>query len=251
MSKSAKVCRFSFVFAGMDPSTLGDNAAAPSSFSQRFFHFVSTLRFFTVSFLLHTILVLLCGSAVLYHAVQPTPDFVAEGGPLVNEAVPEAPPVEMVQSFEQELKSDPTAGIQALTVSNNTASFVVPTANVMNMDGKALGDLAGKIEGAAKGLAGMGGGIGKLGGTMKFMGVQSAGTSVVFVVDVSGSMITGEKSVKTYEVLEREVVKFIKNLDERSAFGIVVFSRTRRPTNSNSSGQTVRRRNAASTGSRN
>ncbi|HET6407799.1 MAG TPA: VWA domain-containing protein, partial [Chthoniobacteraceae bacterium] len=61
-----------------------------------------------------------------------------------------------------------------------------------------------------------------------FMGVQSSGTSVIFVVDVSGSMISGEKSMKTYEVLEREVIRFIRNLDERSGFGIVVFSKDAR-----------------------
>jgi hypothetical protein len=209
----------------MNPTTTGFNAEALPTFSDRFCHFVSNLRFLTVSFLLHTILVLLGGGVVLYHAVKPAPDFVSPDGPLVSDSVDAAPPVEAVTASEHELKSDPTAGVEMLTVSNSSAQFVVPTTNLASMSGTTLGDMASKIEGAAKGITGMGTGIEKVGGPMKFMGVQSTGTSAVFVVDVSGSMISGEKSVKTYEVLEREVAKFIKNLDERSAFGIVVFSK--------------------------
>jgi hypothetical protein len=212
----------------MNSSGPGVDAENSRALSHRFFDFVSRLRFFTVSFLLHTILVLLCGSAVLYHAVLPTTDFAPEGGSLLSETAQVEPPIETLATSENDLTTDPAAGIQALTVSNTNTSFVLPTTKVMSIDGKALGDIASKIEGAAKGLAGSGGGIGKMGGTMKFMGVQSKGTSVVFVVDVSGSMISGEKSVKTYEVLEREVIKFIRNLDDRSAFGIVVFSKDAR-----------------------
>jgi hypothetical protein len=209
----------------MNPTTTGFNAEAPHSFGDRFFHFVSRLRFFTVSFLLHTILVLLGGSAVLYHAIQPAPDFVSPEGPLVSDSVDVAPPVVAVAASEQELTNDPTAGVEMLTVSTSSAQFTVPTTNMASMNGRTLGDMASKIDDAAKGLVGMGAGPGRVGGPMKFMGVQSTGTSVVFVVDVSGSMISGEKSVKTYEVLEREVARFIKNLDEHSAFGIVVFSK--------------------------
>jgi hypothetical protein len=210
----------------MNPSTAGVNAENPLPFSQSFFLFVSKLRFLTVSFLLHSIVVLLLGSVVLFRVVQPTIDFVSEGGPLVADSVAEAPIPEGIQTSEHELKTDPTLGLELMSVSTANTSFVVPDAKLLSMDGKTLGDIASRIEGAAKGLVGTGGtGVEKAGGTQKFMGVQSTGTSVVFVVDVSGSMISGEKSVKTYEVLEREVIKFVRNLDERSAFGIVVFSR--------------------------
>jgi von Willebrand factor type A domain len=217
-----------FVFEAMNPTTHGSQADVAPSFNVRFVRFISQLRFLTVSFLIHTILVLLCGGVVLYRAVQTAPDFVSSGGPLVNEAVDVAPLVVAVAATEQELKSDPTAGVEMLTVSTSSSQFVVPITNLASMNGKTLGDMASKIDGAAKGLASMGGGLKRVGGRMKFMGVQSAGTSVVFVVDVSGSMISGEKSVKTYEVLEREVIKFIKDLDEKSAFGIVVFSKDAR-----------------------
>lgn len=202
------------------------SAETPISFSQRFYEFVSKLRFVTVSFFLHTIVVLVCGSVVLFKAVQQVPDFVAEGGSLVEDATVMAKPEEeAAQTLVHEVKTEPTIGLELMSTSITNTSFVVPAAKTMSMEGKTLGDLSSKIEGAAKGLAGAGSGVGKMGGTMKFMGVQSTGSSVVFVVDVSGSMISGEKSVKTYEVLEKEVVKFIQSLDERSAFGIVVFSK--------------------------
>jgi hypothetical protein len=207
----------------MKSPTAGGNAETSLPFSQRFYEFVSNLRFVTLSFFLHSIVILLGGTVVLFKVIPEAPDFVAQGGSLVEEsAAVEAPP-EIVQSSEQELKTDPILGLEVMSASTANTSFVVPTAK-MNMDGKAIGDMASKIDGAAKGLAGTGGGIGKVGGMMKFMGVQSNGSSVVFVVDVSGSMVTGQKSVKTYEVLEREVAKFIRALDDRSSFGIVVFS---------------------------
>lgn len=208
----------------MNPSTVESNAGNCSSFSRNFFDFVAKLRFVTVSFFIHSIVVLLCGSAVLFKVVQPPDDFVSDGaGALVEESTSAVPPPEAVQSSEHELTSDPTVGLEVMSTSTSSASFVIPVAKITSMDGKAISDIASKIEGAAKGLAGTGGG-GKVGGTMKFMGVQATGTSVVFVVDVSGSMVNGTKSVKTYEVLEREVAKFIHTLDDRSAFGIVVFS---------------------------
>lgn len=213
----------------MNPSPARTNPQPSPVRSRGFYEFVAKLRFVTVSFFLHSIVVLFCGTVVLFKAVQEAPDFVAEGGSLLEESVPAAPPQpESVQSLEHELKNDPSLALDITSTSPANTSFVVPTANVMRMDGKVIGDMASKIEGAAKGLAGTGGGIGKVGGTMKFMGVQSTGSSVVFVVDVSGSMISGQKSVKTYEVLEREVVKFIKDLDDRSSFGIVVFSKDAR-----------------------
>lgn len=207
----------------MNPNPRG-NAENSRSFTQSFYEFVSKLRFFTVSFFLHSIVILLGGTVVLFKVVPEAPDFVSGGGSLVEEAAAVEAPPEIVQAPEQELKTDPTLGLEVMSTSVPSNAFAVPTAKMMNMDGRAISDMSSKIEGAAKGLAGTGGGVGKVGGMMKFMGVQSQGSSVVFVVDVSGSMVNGKKSPKTYQVLEREVGKFIRALDDRSSFGIVVFS---------------------------
>ena len=79
-------------------------------------------------------------------------------------------------------------------------------------------------ESISKRLAGVGRGM--LGGTsIGFMGITASARDVVFVVDVSGSMISGAKSLETYEKVEREVGSVLKSLTSRSRFGIVVFSK--------------------------
>ena len=72
------------------------------------------------------------------------------------------------------------------------------------------------------GSGGMGGGGG--GSGINFFGLRAKARDIVFVVDISGSMVTNPKSPKDYEVLEKEVIKVIKGLDPLSRFGIVTFS---------------------------
>jgi hypothetical protein len=59
---------------------------------------------------------------------------------------------------------------------------------------------------------------------LNFLGLRAAAVrSVVFVVDVSGSMVQGGKRA-AYEALEQEVVRNLVALDPRTDFGLVVFS---------------------------
>ena len=59
---------------------------------------------------------------------------------------------------------------------------------------------------------------------VRFMGQTAEVQAVVFVVDISGSMIQGKKSEKTYEKLEDEIKRVIRGLDSKTRFGIVAFS---------------------------
>src|SRR5690606_5209612 len=69
-------------------------------------------------------------------------------------------------------------------------------------------------------------GTGKIGGTSKirFFGKMTEVQAVVFVFDISGSMIQGRKSPKTYDDLEDEVKRVIRTLDDRTLFGLVAFA---------------------------
>lgn len=73
------------------------------------------------------------------------------------------------------------------------------------------------------GGGGMGGGGG--GSGINFFGLRAKSRDVVFVVDISGSMVTNPKTPDDYEKLEKEVIKVIRGLDPLSRFGIVAFSR--------------------------
>lgn len=72
------------------------------------------------------------------------------------------------------------------------------------------------------GGGGMGGGGG--GSGINFFGLRAKARDIVFVVDISGSMVTNPKTPADYEVLEKEVIKVIKGLDPLSRFGVVTFS---------------------------
>lgn len=75
------------------------------------------------------------------------------------------------------------------------------------------------------GGGGGGGGLGGGGGSgINFFGLRSMVQSVVFVVDVSNSMITGQKNAQTYGTLEKEVEKVVLALDPLAKFGLICFS---------------------------
>ena len=75
------------------------------------------------------------------------------------------------------------------------------------------------------GGGGGGGGLGGGGGSgINFFGLRSMVQNVVFVVDVSNSMISGNKNARTYATLEKEVEKVVKSLDPLAKFGLICFS---------------------------
>ncbi len=75
------------------------------------------------------------------------------------------------------------------------------------------------------GGGGGGGGLGGGGGSgINFFGLRSMVQSVVFIVDVSNSMISGDKNARTYVTLEKEVEKVVSGLDPLAKFGLICFS---------------------------
>jgi hypothetical protein len=73
---------------------------------------------------------------------------------------------------------------------------------------------------------GGGGGLGDGGGggDVNFFGLRSRIKAVVFVVDVSGSMVENPKNADSWLRLEAEVEKAITGLEPRTRFGLVAFS---------------------------
>lgn len=73
---------------------------------------------------------------------------------------------------------------------------------------------------------GGGGGLGSGGGggSVNFFGLRSRIKAVVFVVDISASMIQEPKNPESYARLEGEVEKAIRGLEPRTRFGLVTFS---------------------------
>jgi hypothetical protein len=79
--------------------------------------------------------------------------------------------------------------------------------------------------GTSFGSGGGGSGLGGGGGSgINFFGLRSMIRSVVFVIDNSNSMVSGNKTVKTYEKLEQEVGRVLSAMDPLAKFGMVLFS---------------------------
>lgn len=208
--------------------TLSASAALSESFTNRLARKIAAMRFLTFSLLLHMVLVLLTGGVVLFRVMTPAPDFEAIGGTLIAEnlAAQQAPPETPTAPTQEVRVTQPTisAPIDAI-VSTGASSFQINSEPVLRNLG--TGDLAGKMVGMGKGLSGTGNG--KIGGTMmRFFNTMSQAQSVVMVLDVSSSMVTGQKSPQTYAVLEKEVSKLIRGLPDNAYFGIVAFSRDAR-----------------------
>lgn len=204
-----------------------DHQPIASKLTQR----LAEMRFFTFSLLLHSILVIVLGTVVLYRTDTDAPQFVAGGanGLISDTSHLEPPPEAKVEeSPKDDLQASSSAPLSsnlqldAITSSSNAASFTVSTASIKpSIDGLTSGAGGDAIKGI--GLGGPGAGMG--GNSMRFFGTRASGQQIVIVVDVSGSMVKDRgKSARTYEELEKEVARVIREMDLKSSFGLIVFS---------------------------
>ena len=188
----------------------------------RFCHAIAAARFLTMSLLLHLVIVIVGGGMVLFKAYRAAPDFIgSEEGILVSaETTPASPQPDPVVAPTIEPATPATANATSTPIDaiafSGPAQFAIGHP-ALSPRGTGLESFKDKVAGAGAIVAG--------GTAMRMFGVQARASSIVFCVDVSGSMISGKKSVKTYEVVEREIAKVIQGLGEQTRFGLVVFSR--------------------------
>jgi len=84
----------------------------------------SNSRDFTISFILHAILVAVFGTSVLFQAVQEPPDFEGEGGGFVGGEATTAPP----PTTQQQVPQTPNITVTPTTSTVNTITTVAPSA---------------------------------------------------------------------------------------------------------------------------
>lgn len=213
-------------------------ASSNTSFSQRLHRLAASARFFSLSLLMHIVIIIFGGSAVIIQKMVEAPDFIAAGdGELVaGSEVTHTIDVPPAFSAPEPTPTVPTPagassqGIDALaSVSLINNAFPIGTVP----DGKIqMGKAAGKgtddvmAKAIANTMEKTAAGMGRVGGKsmVKFFGKMTEVQAVVFVVDISGSMVQGKKSAKTYEDLEDEVKRVIRGLDQKTMFGLVAFS---------------------------
>ena len=87
-------------------------APTECSLAQRLQERIAQSRFFTFSLLLHSVIVVLAGSAVLFHRSQPAPDFAPPGGVVLEAVEKVAEPVMPAGNF---LQPDPPPAAQPVS----------------------------------------------------------------------------------------------------------------------------------------
>ena len=148
-----------------------DSHEPPKSFLQKLQERAAASRFFTVSLLLHVILIVLGGSVVLFKSMKEPPDFTSGGDGLVSsdvqvEAPPEQPP-DVQQQFTPETPTLTAPSITAITTTATAPTFQVPTAApvIKAVQTDAMADVL-KHSAAMKGISRKAAGaMGRRGGT--------------------------------------------------------------------------------------
>lgn len=151
-----------------------DEAPQKQPFMKRLQDRLAASRFFTISLLLHSIIVVLGGSVVLFQAVVEAPDFTSEGSGLVGEEVAiVAPPEDAASPTEVFTPTNPEVNAPSLealtTTATSTASFKMPT--MPTAVKPVTGDVSQSVQKAAKSAMGAGGSgvpgtmAGRMGGT--------------------------------------------------------------------------------------
>lgn len=149
-------------------------------------------RFLTFSALMHVILVIIAGSAVIFQQVTPAPDFEAGSGDLVSTEMVDASPPEPEPQQPQMQPVNPqisAPSLAAITTANVSTTFSVNSVPVAaKIDGKAIGSDVGKAVGDK--LAGMSAGAGRMGGRLRtamIFGKKVEAAKLGVILDVSGS----------------------------------------------------------------
>lgn len=122
--------------------------------------------------------------------------------------------------------------MQRVTVQSMTSEVQLPemdldsldlTSITQRMDVSKLGNIGAGAGGMGMGGGGMGTGMGK-GGMFSFLGQTAFGRRVVFVVDLSGSMLTvGEGGVTRMDVLKKELTNSLSRIPMNTQYQLIFF----------------------------
>ncbi len=99
---------------------------------------------------------------------------------------------------------------------------MAPAEDTTEFDPSAL--IESQVDASAIGFgAGAGSGGGGSGSGFSFFGVSSSGSRIVFVLDISGSMVGSKNGIEGYIEMENEVEKALRQLQSPTEFNIIVF----------------------------
>ncbi len=185
--------------------------------------------FFVVSVLVHLIFGIVATFFVVQNIQTKRKMTFQEGPPVVN-ATHRA--IEHKVSMVQKKRTGGAPPQSRRIVSTGISSISLPemprmpSASLMSpsaMPGMAGAGFGPGASVGALASPAMGGGRGAVGGGFSFFGFRGATGSIVYVVDISGSMVQGAKDRKSYDRLEQEVTTSLNALSPAMKFNIITF----------------------------
>ncbi len=136
-----------------------DSPEPPKTFIEKLQERAAASRFFTVSLLLHVVLIVMGGSVVLFQRMAPQEDFAAADGLVGNEVQVQAPPEtqpEMQQQFTPQAPTLSAPSLAAITTTAATPTFTVasvaPVIKPVQTDAMANKINQASLKGIASGL---------------------------------------------------------------------------------------------------
>jgi hypothetical protein len=194
--------------------------------TRRFVRKLMDSRYMMIALFLHILILLIFGGKVIFEAVRKVEIEVGavrapSGGP------PSPPPAAPMPEKQVDVKvpTPKTAKFsQLLATDKLSTDFQVALPEVSAIVSTAF---------EASGIGGTGSAGGVPGGTgmakINFFGIQTQASKMVFVVDISGSMLDGNKIGNSFRKVEMEVAKGVRALSEENEFNIIVFSQVAMP----------------------
>ncbi len=201
-----------------------DATLSTAPLKQNFWQRASSSKVLMISVVVH----LLFGAGAAYFIVQRVQlkrKMTFQGGPPTVNASKRALEHKMSLGKKKAVMSAPAQAKRIM--SSGLAKVALPDLPSLPSATDAVPNRMGGVGGVGNSFGGGGGGGGMGGGGgsgINFFGLRSMIQSVVFVVDVSNSMVTGEKNGKTWVNLEKEIEKVVNSLDPLAKFGLICFS---------------------------
>lgn len=172
---------------------------------------------------LHVVAGIGAGYVVVSH-LQAKRKLTFSGGPPVTNASQRALEHTVAMGKKRNVMSAPAQAKRITT--SGMAKVALPDMPAMPSITDVMPGRMSGMGGAGFGPGGGGGGLGDGGGggNVNFFGLRSRIKAVVFVVDVSGSMVENPKNAESWTRLEGEIEKALNGLEPRTRFGLVAFS---------------------------
>lgn len=191
--------------------------AAPAAPKKKLGLFKSKFLWISIGF--HALLLIVAGYFVVSTIVaRPKPEFKAgPKGPANNEQRHKIQMTKRTNSMSAPAQTQRivTKGVSAISLPdlpsvNDSSEF-----NPMAMVGMgAPGSMGGP---------GGGGGVGGGGAPISFFGLRAKAKDVVFIIDITGSMVSGQKDATTWTRLETEFEKALRSLPPNTNFNVITF----------------------------